>query len=664
MKKIIALIVAGAAFCGNISAVIADDRIELGNTGYYALNSDNDIFYNIYNSDGSVLKENLYREVEYKGGGIIVRLDSNNLCGVLDNSLNQAINVEYDYIDFNENTNCYECFYYDKDNVYRVDFYNDSFERVLQPKDIRSLEGTDCYYERVIGENNAHREYVFICDSEGNRIIDEGFSTVRAENGNAVVKRGTDSKEGLIDKEFNIVNNSFYDVIYFNEDTNCFELINFVNDDNGNTVETREYVNADLVKVNPVRNFEDSMYCTVEENGVFYICDETGKHLSEKPYYEIESIGSGYLKVRSSNKYPYKYGLLDVDLNNVIDEKYFNIENKNTIYCYDNGKTIVYNSKADEITKEYDNNIIYVTPIKDMEGKYVYDMYPLADIPNDSKMVIDDNGSCLSKKYLSISTEAGLGGTLAVQKRVGMGDSRCGILNSEFKEIVPTDWYSIDVKEEKGVVYIVANSGSDHYFDLSGNEYGGLTELTDKNGNANIMSNWARESIERAIENNIVPESLQGFYTSKITRKEFCQLAMQTYISKTGYNMDYAESPFTDVNNEYVTHAERLKIVSGVGNNKFAPDNNITRQEAAVMLNNLAKLLGVESRENVGSFVDESYFADWAKSAIYSVAGMKSGDTYVMAGTGNGKFSPWMSYTREQAVATMLRLYEWEKESE
>ncbi len=55
----------------------------------------------------------------------------------------------------------------------------------------------------------------------------------------------------------------------------------------------------------------------------------------------------------------------------------------------------------------------------------------------------------------------------------------------------------------------------------------------------------------------------------------------------------------------YVTNDYNLKIVAGVGNNKFAPSNKITRQEAAVMLNNLAILLDVKSSENVDTFVDE-----------------------------------------------------------
>lgn len=84
---------------------------------------------------------------------------------------------------------------------------------------------------------------------------------------------------------------------------------------------------------------------------------------------------------------------------------------------------------------------------------------------------------------------------------------------------------------------------------------------------------------------------MQSNYTEKVTRQEFCQLAVQTYIVKT---------------------------------------------------------------KNI---IDENYFAGWAKNAIYSVAAIKSGDTYVMTGTGNGKFSPEMNYTREQAIATMWRLF-------
>lgn len=172
-------------------------------------------------------------------------------------------------------------------------------------------------------------------------------------------------------------------------------------------------------------------------------------------------------------------------------------------------------------------------------------------------------------------------------------------------------------------------------------------------------STWASETIDNAITAGIIPENLQSDYTSKITRREFCQLAMQTYMAKTGYTIPQGlQTPFTDVDDDYITVACMLGIVSGVGENKFAPDNNITRQEAAVMLNNLAEVSGVDnSKTKTGKFTDESYFADWAEAAIYKVAAIESNGTALMTGTGGGKFSPWMNYTREQAAATMYRLY-------
>ncbi len=186
------------------------------------------------------------------------------------------------------------------------------------------------------------------------------------------------------------------------------------------------------------------------------------------------------------------------------------------------------------------------------------------------------------------------------------------------------------------------------------NTYNSVSQLL----NRSDASSWARESITNAIAEGIVPPELQSDYTDKITRKEFCRLAIQTYIAKTGNNVDEnAPTPFGDVDDIYVTAAYKLGIVSGTGNNSFSPNNNITRQEAAVMLSELANVLSVKSKEKIPKFIDEGYFASWAKDAIYNIASVKSGDTYIMTGTEPQKFSPWMNYTREQAIATMLRLY-------
>ena len=78
-------------------------------------------------------------------------------------------------------------------------------------------------------------------------------------------------------------------------------------------------------------------------------------------------------------------------------------------------------------------------------------------------------------------------------------------------------------------------------------------------------------SIEVSKNLNLVPDNLKFKYTNKITRQEFCQLAVQTYIAKTGNEINMnVESPISDVDDIYITTAYNLKIVSGTGNNKFA----------------------------------------------------------------------------------------------
>lgn len=317
-----------------------------------------------------------------------------------------------------------------------------------------------------------------------------------------------------------------------------------------------------------------------------------------------------------------------------------------------------------------------LTPIKGMDGYFVSEVVN-GDGLSDTEWVTDSEGNILSEKYWGVSTEAGPGGTLMVRIKVGMADSRTGLLNSDFKEVVPCAYGTIYVREQNGLFYVEAPQLFDDktdYYDLEGNIIEDLGAFL-KNGaeSASAAQNeaaatlgcdgWAVSEIQSAIDANIVPDSLQGNYKEKITRLEFCRLAMRTYFIKLGggglWDNDAPASPFSDVDDSDVSKAYNLGIVSGRGEGRFAPDELITRQEAAVMLCNLAKVLEVDHTvETVQPYIDESYFADWAKESIYRISGIKADSGLaIMTGTGEGKFSPWFNYQRQQAIATMIRLY-------
>jgi len=285
------------------------------------------------------------------------------------------------------------------------------------------------------------------------------------------------------------------------------------------------------------------------------------------------------------------------------------------------------------------------------------------------KIIVDEKeNQLIDIQFRDVDTRVSPGNTLIVWYPVGMEDLRAGVLNENLEVIVPRsgDYYGKpEFIENDGDIYIKVYNGIDtDYYDLNGNKIDKSKEkliLTDSISlkTDTSYSKWAEESIIKSIKAGLVPKNLQYKYTDKITRQEFCQLAVQAYIAKTGNEIDMnVKTPFIDVDDVYITTAYNLKIVSGVGNDKFAPTSNITRQEAAVMLNNIAKVIGVNlSTPRAEKFIDEKYFAAWAKNDIYNITGVKSGDTFVMVGTEKGKFSPYVNYTKEQAIATMWRLF-------
>ncbi len=123
-------------------------------------------------------------------------------------------------------------------------------------------------------------------------------------------------------------------------------------------------------------------------------------------------------------------------------------------------------------------------------------------------------------------------------------------------------------------------------------------------------SAWAKSIVEKAIGMKLVPENLQGNYTQAITRAEFCSLATALYESRKG---EIAErSSFSDTKDVNVEKMAALGVVAGVGNGKFAPDQKITREQAATMLAALADVLGKPIEESEPAFTDSSDISAWA----------------------------------------------------
>ncbi len=195
-------------------------------------------------------------------------------------------------------------------------------------------------------------------------------------------------------------------------------------------------------------------------------------------------------------------------------------------------------------------------------------------------------------------------------------------------------------------------------------------------------SKWATEYVLLADSIGIIGNNLKTKYHANITRKEFCELLMTAiYRNTLNEKMDRsyiqvqrineAESklnvnPFVDINNNLVNLAYYMGIVKGTDGNHFNPQGEITRQEAAVMLlraykicyyqpndKELKNLEGYSEKGLARDFKDSKNIAEWAKEGVE-----KAFDKHLMNGVGNKMFDPLGKYTVEQAIITIIRLYE------
>jgi len=168
---------------------------------------------------------------------------------------------------------------------------------------------------------------------------------------------------------------------------------------------------------------------------------------------------------------------------------------------------------------------------------------------------------------------------------------------------------------------------------------------------AESPSSWAVSQVNEAIGLNLVPDFLQSNYTHPITRAEFCALAVALYEAVNGEIT--GRITFADTNDVNVEKAAYVGIVSGVGDNRFAPHDRLTREQAAVMLARLAQSVGKQIPASSPNFADNNAISSWAVSSVGQVQAAG-----IMSGTGNNRFSPADPYTREQSIVTIMRAYD------
>lgn len=163
-------------------------------------------------------------------------------------------------------------------------------------------------------------------------------------------------------------------------------------------------------------------------------------------------------------------------------------------------------------------------------------------------------------------------------------------------------------------------------------------------------STWAQDAVKEAMEMKIVNKPLQKKYNQPITRLEFCELAANYYEKATGSVVTTLAS-FDDTDSLAVRKMGGIGIINGVGDNKFAPNDLLTREQAAIILMRMTEKLGRSLTAYTPTFDDNNEISSWAFAQVGQAQA-----TGVMGGVGNNRFDPQGYYTREQSIVTIMRL--------
>lgn len=162
-------------------------------------------------------------------------------------------------------------------------------------------------------------------------------------------------------------------------------------------------------------------------------------------------------------------------------------------------------------------------------------------------------------------------------------------------------------------------------------------------------SEWAENAITALYKKGIVSGSGDGrFYPgNNITREEFVKLVIEAFnIEANDENTDFADAEKGAWYCKYINAAVNNGIVTGKDNGTFGIGENITRQDMAVILYRTAKALGYEfGATKEVSFTDSENISDYAVEAVMALS-----NAGIINGMENGVFAPLENATRAQGA--------------
>jgi uncharacterized repeat protein (TIGR02543 family) len=214
--------------------------------------------------------------------------------------------------------------------------------------------------------------------------------------------------------------------------------------------------------------------------------------------------------------------------------------------------------------------------------------------------------------------------------------------------------YYLKDGQEIIVKYSFIKDGQVHFVGDKATEY--LYKDNSK-GFSDIEGHWAKEDIDFVTARELLGGTGNGKFSPDTSMTRGMMVTVLGRLWNLGLD-DITTSRFTDVSTDsyyapYVEWVAQNGIVQGVGDNMFAPDKAITREEMAVILANFVDFTNsklTEVDKNPALFSDDSEINLWAKASVSFM--QKTG---IIKGKLNNLFDPKGTATRAEVCVILKR---------
>lgn len=352
----------------------------------------------------------------------------------------------------------------------------------------------------------------------------------------------------------------------------------------------------------------------------------TNNKLIEKKYeYNIESISECKYYIFCKDN---KYGVIDKSANIIIEPEYTSIiipnPEKDVFSCYDEEKSIILNSKKEEIFKQYEE----VTPIKlkNVASTFNYEKSVLKYKKDNLYGLINYNGDIITKNiYDDIDNLTSVEGKFIVEKggKKGIIDIKTNnLVEIKYDNIIADDYYNkesgykkagfiVSLRTDNGVKYGYINYKGKKILDVKYNSIYRITDQEDiylivsENGkyglyknNKNIIKNKFQEITYDDNMKLLIIKKNQKYGVSKLSGKEIIPVdkddieirGIYIYEKNNGKNQVYDENG--------------KKVDIKYSTNVFKTENNEYR--IITILNNDITYYGIEKKDGT-ILVEKSY---------------------------------------------------------